>query len=191
MARASRHAERWKCALRWPDNWRMPSALIMRVEPPNIKVLVASEAEGNPYEPGEKPRIAWSANELRGLSAFGSVRKITDEAGAVTDSRTYSAFGELISKTGTDALPYQFAGEPFDADVGFSYHRARWMDPRVGRFASRDPFDGLILERFFGPRSLAEWQRLSRLAALSSLRDFPEVPLPTRRALFRDLPRVV
>jgi len=31
----------------------VPSALIMRVEPSHIKVLVASESEGNPYEPGE------------------------------------------------------------------------------------------------------------------------------------------
>jgi PAS domain S-box-containing protein len=31
----------------------VPSALIMRVEPPNIKVLVASETDGNPYEPDE------------------------------------------------------------------------------------------------------------------------------------------
>ena len=32
---------------------RVPSALIMRVEPPNIKVLVSSESSGNPYEPDE------------------------------------------------------------------------------------------------------------------------------------------
>ena len=31
----------------------VPSALIMRVEPPCIKVLVSSESEGNPYEPEE------------------------------------------------------------------------------------------------------------------------------------------
>ena len=31
----------------------VPSALIMRVEPPNIKVFVSSESEGNPYEPAE------------------------------------------------------------------------------------------------------------------------------------------
>src|SRR5688572_5572973 len=31
----------------------VPSALIMRVEPPNIKVFVSSESEGNPYEPDE------------------------------------------------------------------------------------------------------------------------------------------
>jgi PAS domain S-box-containing protein len=31
----------------------VPSALIMRVDPPNIKVVVSSESKGNPYEPGE------------------------------------------------------------------------------------------------------------------------------------------
>jgi hypothetical protein len=31
----------------------VPSALIMRVEPPNIKVFVSSESQGNPYEPNE------------------------------------------------------------------------------------------------------------------------------------------
>jgi PAS domain S-box-containing protein len=31
----------------------VPSALVMRVEPPHIKVFVSSESEGNPYEPGE------------------------------------------------------------------------------------------------------------------------------------------
>jgi PAS domain S-box-containing protein len=31
----------------------VPSALIMRVEPPNIKVFVSSESKANPYEPNE------------------------------------------------------------------------------------------------------------------------------------------
>jgi PAS domain S-box-containing protein len=31
----------------------VPSALVMQVEPPNIKVFVSSESEGNPYERGE------------------------------------------------------------------------------------------------------------------------------------------
>jgi signal transduction histidine kinase len=39
------------------DIVRVPSALVMRVEPPNIKVLVASESEGNPYEPDEEARL--------------------------------------------------------------------------------------------------------------------------------------
>src|SRR5437773_7703774 len=36
-----------------PDILRVPSALIMRVEPPNIKVFISSESKGNPYEPDE------------------------------------------------------------------------------------------------------------------------------------------
>src|SRR5258708_2461374 len=31
----------------------VPSALIMRVEPPNIKVFVSSDSNANPYEPDE------------------------------------------------------------------------------------------------------------------------------------------
>jgi PAS domain S-box-containing protein len=32
---------------------RVPSALVMRVEPPNIKVCISSKSKGNPYEPDE------------------------------------------------------------------------------------------------------------------------------------------
>src|SRR5215471_6892370 len=32
---------------------RVPSALIMKVEPPNIRVFVSSESAGNPYERDE------------------------------------------------------------------------------------------------------------------------------------------
>jgi RHS repeat-associated protein len=78
--------------------------------------------------------------------AIGSVRRLTDETGAVTDTYTYSAFGELLGHTGTDPQPYAFAGEPYDPNTGFQYHRARWMDPRAGRFLGMDPFDGLAHE---------------------------------------------
>ncbi|MDH5658207.1 MAG: RHS repeat-associated core domain-containing protein, partial [Nitrosopumilus sp.] len=73
---------------------------------------------------------------------LGSVRRLTDETGAVTDTYTYSAFGERLEHTGTDPQPYAFTGEPLDLNVGWQYHRARWMDPGVGRFAGMDPFEG-------------------------------------------------
>ena len=75
---------------------------------------------------------------------IGSIRKLTDEFGTVTDSYEYSAFGELLSHTGTDPQPYAFTGEPYDPNVGFQYHRARWMDPRSGRFVGMDPFAGRV-----------------------------------------------
>jgi RHS repeat-associated protein len=63
---------------------------------------------------------------------------------------TKSAFGELLSHTGSDPQPYAFTGEPYDPNVGFGYHRQRWLDPRVGRFVSVDPFTG----NAFDPPSL-------------------------------------
>jgi RHS repeat-associated protein len=56
---------------------------------------------------------------------------------------TKSAFGELLAHTGSDPQPYAFTGEPYDPNVGFQYHRARWMDPRVGRFVGMDPWRGI------------------------------------------------
>src|SRR5262250_1562932 len=32
---------------------QVPSALVMKVDPPNIKVLVSSDSKGNPYTPNE------------------------------------------------------------------------------------------------------------------------------------------
>jgi RHS repeat-associated protein len=55
---------------------------------------------------------------------------------------TKTAFGELLAHTGTDPQPYAFAGEPFDPNSGFQYHRARWMDPGTGRLLGMDLFPG-------------------------------------------------
>jgi RHS repeat-associated protein len=63
---------------------------------------------------------------------------------------TKTAFGELYARTGTDPIPDAFAGEPLDPNSGFQYHRARWMDPRTGRFHGMDPFVG----RTTDPRTL-------------------------------------
>jgi RHS repeat-associated protein len=59
---------------------------------------------------------------------------------------TKSAFGEFLSHVGNDRQPYSFAGEPYDPNSGFYYNRARWMDPRVGRFAGMDQWRGSPFE---------------------------------------------
>jgi len=86
---------------------------------------------------------------LRGpihADGLGSIRRLTDEAGTITDGYTYSAFGELLAHTGSDSQPYSFTGEPLDPNSGWQYHRARWMDPSVGRFLGMDPWDGSEFE---------------------------------------------
>ncbi len=77
---------------------------------------------------------------------LGSVRLLSDATGAVTDRYEYTAFGELVEHSGSDEQPYQFAGEPYDPNVGFYYNRARWLDSGAGRFVSMDPELGSLFE---------------------------------------------
>ena len=41
-------------------------------------------------------------------------------------------------------VPYAFTGEPYDQNIGLQYHRARWMDVRLGRFVGMDPWRGTV-----------------------------------------------
>lgn len=67
------------------------------------------------------------------------MRALADGAGAVTDTYDYSAYGELLSQTGSSTNAYLYTGQQFDASAGLYSLRARYYDPRVGRFLGRDP----------------------------------------------------
>ena len=82
----------------------------------------------------------------RGSDAFfyhvdrlGSVRKLTDAAGAVVNSYDYDSFGNFESRTESVDNPFAFTGREFDAESGLYYYRARYYDPNAGRFLSEDP----------------------------------------------------
>lgn len=76
--------------------------------------------------------------------ASRNVRLLTDDAGQTSDSYRYSAFGEVIERTGGTANPHTFAGERYDSATSLTYLRARYYDPSTGRFVSRDPFGGML-----------------------------------------------
>jgi RHS repeat-associated protein len=78
-----------------------------------------------------------------GYDGHGSVRFLTDSSAAITDTYSYDAFGNLISRTGTTSNDYLYSGEQLDPNLGFYYLRARYMDPSSGRFWSMDSFEGL------------------------------------------------
>jgi RHS repeat-associated protein len=75
-------------------------------------------------------------------NGHGSVRALTDQTGAVTDTYDYDAFGNLLHSTGTTPNNYLFAGEQFDPDLNLYYNRARYLSVSTGRFWSMDSFDG-------------------------------------------------
>jgi len=76
------------------------------------------------------------------FDGHGSVRALTNAAGAVSDTYDYDAFGILLHSTGTTPNNYLFAGEQFDPDLGFYYNRARYLNISTGRFWTRDDFEG-------------------------------------------------
>jgi RHS repeat-associated protein len=88
---------------------------------------------------------AWTPS-FYGYDGFGSVRQLTNAAGAVTDSYEYDAFGNSFTKQGTTPNYYLYRGEQFDSDLGLYYLRARYYNSVTGRFFSRDPEDGIATD---------------------------------------------
>jgi RHS repeat-associated protein len=78
------------------------------------------------------------------VDGLGSTRLLTNTTGQVVDRYTYDAYGRLLSRTGTNDNPYQFAGEHRDSETGLDYLRARYYDPNLGRFISKDAFAGSL-----------------------------------------------
>ena len=92
-----------------------------------------------------------------GYDGHGSTRFLTDGAGAVTDTYTYDAFGNLIGRTGATPNDYLFSGERFDADTGLYYLRARYLNAESGRFWTMDSYEGSASD----PRSLHKYTYVS------------------------------
>jgi len=85
--------------------------------------------------------VTGSAIEVYHADRLGSVRALTDAAGSVIATYRADEFGIPVSSTGTSSQPFRYTGEPSDAS-GLTYLRARFYDPSIGRFMSRDPFPG-------------------------------------------------
>lgn len=68
--------------------------------------------------------------------SIGSVVAKTNQDGSLSGETTYSPYGKNL---GNALSSFGFAGEWTDADTGYSYLRARWLDTDTGTFLSRDP----------------------------------------------------
>lgn len=90
------------------------------------------------YVYGLAGRIARRVGDLKDyyhIDHLGSTRLITDESGNVVTEVVYEPFGEPV--TGQDAH-YLFSGKERDMSTGLYYYGARYYDPELGRFITRD-----------------------------------------------------
>jgi len=69
--------------------------------------------------------------------AAGSIVKMTDAVGAIVLTRDYDAWG--APRLGGGEAGYAFTGREWDQETGLYYYRARYYEPRAGRFLSQDP----------------------------------------------------
>ena len=69
-----------------------------------------------------------------------NVMAITDSNGTVVERYEYGDYGEpdfILTTAGVDN-PYLFNGRRYDSETGLYYYRTRYLDPKAGRFTSRD-----------------------------------------------------
>ncbi|MBL8013326.1 MAG: RHS repeat-associated core domain-containing protein [Candidatus Omnitrophica bacterium] len=69
---------------------------------------------------------------------LGSIRQLTNSAGAVQQTYDYNSYGKLAAAP-TVVNPYTYTGREYDVESGNYYYRARYYSPTLGRFLQRDP----------------------------------------------------
>lgn len=69
---------------------------------------------------------------------LGSIIALSTTAGTVAETYKYDTFGRP-SNLSTLGNRFLFTGREYDSETGLYYFRARYQDPRLGRFLSRDP----------------------------------------------------
>jgi RHS repeat-associated protein len=72
---------------------------------------------------------------------LGSVRQLLDTTGQIETNYAYDPFGAPLV-AGDVYNPYQYTGEAWDAEVELLYLRARYYQPEVGRFVTKDQWAG-------------------------------------------------
>lgn len=82
-----------------------------------------------------------------------NIRVLVDSAAGITDTYDLDAFGNMLNSAGSTTNNYLLHGQYYDANSGFYYLRARWMDPDTGTFMSLDPVVGSAFE----PQSLHKY----------------------------------
>ncbi len=68
--------------------------------------------------------------------------QLTDEKGKVTKTYEYDSFGNEVNQDSKDENPFRYCGEYYDKETEEIYLRARYYEPEVERFLTRDTYTG-------------------------------------------------
>ncbi len=74
----------------------------------------------------------------------GNIRFVTDEVGNKVRSTEYDPFGNWRAAKGQANIHMLYQGQQLDNESSLYYLRARYYDPTIGRFISRDPIKGTL-----------------------------------------------
>jgi len=85
--------------------------------------------------------VSGTTLEIYHADRLDSTRSLTNSGGTVTDRYAYNEWGTATHVSGTSAQPFAFTGQPGDA-TGLTYLRARYYQPSLGRFITRDTWTG-------------------------------------------------
>ena len=92
----------------------------------------------------EKIKTGDATQEMYFLyDGIGSVVNLVDERGVLVQVYYYNVFGQSTNVKHDPTNKKQFTGKEVDEDSGLQYFLARYYDPEVGRFLSKDPNPGL------------------------------------------------
>jgi RHS repeat-associated protein len=108
-----------------------------------LPLLLADSTARYLYGPDDQPlaEVMVGTNTIYYYHAdqLGSIRALTDAAGAVVNTATYDPYGVPLSSTGSVSNPFGYAGEYRDGASGLIYLRARYYDPATQQFLTVDP----------------------------------------------------
>lgn len=68
--------------------------------------------------------------------------QLTDDSGKVIKTYEYDSFGNEANPDRKDENPFRYCGEYYDKETDTIYLRARYYQPYLGRFLTRDTYMG-------------------------------------------------
>jgi RHS repeat-associated protein len=106
------------------------------------------------YSEGTRP-LAQNSTAWEYLlpDALGSVRQINSADGYLVRTQDYEPYGSVLNSDGSASSAYGFAGEERDTYIELVFLRARYYNPELARFLSKDVWQG----DYTRPQSLNGW----------------------------------